>query len=100
MSYARRVDATQPTMVDDLRAAGVSVALLHRVGDGFPDLVCGYAGINLLVEAKSADGKLRATQRDFADNWRGLAPIVAYCADDVIAAFNRIIAARRANRYL
>ena len=73
---AAKVDANQFSIVHALRAMGASVALTHAAGEGFPDLVVGYRGRNLLVEVK--DGtlppsarKLTAPQEKFHDEWRG-----------------------------
>ena len=53
-----RVDANQAEIVAAFRAAGATVLHLHSIGHGCPDLLVGYQGRNLLVEVKTADGKL------------------------------------------
>lgn len=52
MRRASRIDDTQREIVSALREIGVSVALLHSVGQGCPDLLLGYRGKTLLMECK------------------------------------------------
>lgn len=54
------------------------------VGNGFPDIVIGRKDRNYLVEIKSENGKLRQTQIEFRDAWRGGKPLVIRSVDDVI----------------
>jgi len=70
---AARTDANQALIVDALRKAGASVALTHRVGQGFPDIVvgCPDGRRNLLMEIKTAGGTLTPQEREFHDTWRG-----------------------------
>jgi len=52
-TYARKVDSNQRAIVDALRAVGVLVEpRLARVGEGVPDLLCGYHGETWLLEVK------------------------------------------------
>jgi len=76
MRYASRVDENQAEIVRDLRAAGVSVTLLHPVGHGCPDLLCGFRGMNYLLEVKSDGGRLTPAQHAWHDTWRGQAAVV------------------------
>jgi hypothetical protein len=68
---AARTDANQQEIVDALRKAGGSVALTHRVGSGFPDIVVGYGERNLLMEIKTPTGTLTPQEREFFALWRG-----------------------------
>lgn len=61
MRRAAKVDANQPSIVAGLRMVGASVQPLHMVGDGCPDLLVGYRGVNLLLEVK--DGEKSASRR-------------------------------------
>ena len=65
MSYGyakRRVDDNQNSIVKALRfIPGMSIALTHIIGDGFPDMIIGYNGINYLIELK--DGNKPPSQR-------------------------------------
>jgi hypothetical protein len=47
-----RTDANQSEIVEAYLRAGCTVQLLHQVGGGCPDLVCGYRGVNYLIEVK------------------------------------------------
>lgn len=49
---ANRVDANQAEIVRALRACGASVQPLNAVKAGCPDLLCGYKGVNYLLECK------------------------------------------------
>jgi len=69
---AKRVDRNQPKIVKELRDLGYSVAITSDLGRGFPDIVVGYAGLNILVELK-ADGKKKLTddEEKFFSDWQG-----------------------------
>jgi Holliday junction resolvase len=78
---AAKIDANQREIVDYLRAKGVSVAITSNIGDGFPDLVCGFRGKNILLELKDGDKaisqqKLTAKQIVFHSLWRGQIAVV------------------------
>ncbi len=79
MTYARKVDANQSVIVGYLRDRGASVTLLHRVGQGCPDLLVGWQGRNLLLECKvpkskgTAAGKDRPEQVAWRATWKGQA---------------------------
>jgi hypothetical protein len=73
---AAKVDANQAEIVAALRAVGATVTPLHAVGQGCPDLLVGYRGVNFCVEVK--DGakppsarKLTPDQVSWHDTWRG-----------------------------
>ena len=73
---AAKVDANQGEIVDALRGHYCSVALLHRVGGGVPDLLVGYQGRNILMEVKdgakpASQQKLTGPQVEFHAAWRG-----------------------------
>lgn len=83
---AARVDANQGDVVDALRAIGCSVALTHAAGGGFPDLVVGVDGINLLIEVKDgkkppSERKLTKDQVLFHAQWRGQIAVVKNVAE-------------------
>lgn len=78
---AAKVDANQPAIVAALRAIGCSVAITSAAGDGFPDLVVGFNGLNLLVEVKDGDRppcerRLTKDQVVFHATWRGTTHVV------------------------
>ena len=76
MRRKARVDTNQREIVNFARHHGCTVAHLHAVGKGIPDLLIGYRGRNYLVEVKSSEnGAL--TKETFFNNWRGDAAVVA-----------------------
>jgi hypothetical protein len=73
---AAKVDANQREVVAALRGAGASVQLLHAVGEGCPDLLVGYKGLNMLLEVKDGSKppsaqKLTPQQEIWHRDWRG-----------------------------
>ena len=62
MRRAARVDHNQREVVAALRGAGATVQLLHAVGEGCPDLLVGYKGLNMLLEVKDG-GKPPSAQK-------------------------------------
>lgn len=78
---AARTDGNQGDIVDALRRIGCSVSSTAGLGKGFPDLVVGKAGVNLLVEIKDnsqpkSKQKLTKDQKEFFATWRGQASVV------------------------
>ena len=96
MRYAARRDATHFQLATDLRTLGFSVADTSRMGDSFPDLVLGRAGVDRLVEIKTLRQRKHVTyaqprtagQQSFADTWRGAPVILAYSLDDILTAWS------------
>lgn len=93
---AARVDANQAIIAEALRKAGCSVALLHRLGAGVPDIlvgtlwdgkpfetptVWGRMPINLLMEIKMPGEKLTPDEHEFHSSWRGQIAIVHSIAE-------------------
>lgn len=73
MTYARRTDRTQQSIINVLIKAGFSVHDTSRVGGGFPDLVVGIGGHTFLIECKDveADWKYTPKQIKFRRTWEG-----------------------------
>lgn len=72
-----RKDGTQDAIVEYLRKAGVSVAII-----GEPtDLACSLPFVSDLVEVKSKGGKLNPDQVVFRDSWQGRV-VVLWDVDD------------------
>ncbi len=76
-----RVDENQKQIVKFLRDKGVAVAITSGMGKGFPDLVCGYKGINILLELKDGNKPLSAQaltseQRIWHFSWKGQVDVV------------------------
>ena len=81
MHRAARIDKNQVEIVSACRNFGASVAHLHNVGKGVPDLLVGIAGINLLFEVKDGDKpvsqrRLTADQVSWHANWCGTVYVV------------------------
>lgn len=76
-----RVDDNQKAIVRYLRDMGVSVAVTSAIGKGFPDLVCGYKGKNILLELKDGNKPLSAQvltpeQRIWHYDWKGQVTVI------------------------
>ena len=75
------MDANQAEIVRALRALGATVTSLATVGNGCPDIVVGYRGVNLLFEIK--DGSKARSARALTEKekawhaaWAGQASVV------------------------
>ena len=100
MRRAAKVDANQRQVVEALRDEGASVQLLHAVGEGCPDLLVGYKGLNMLLEVKDGSKppsaqKLTPPQEIWHRDWRGHRVVVnsreaALAAIGVIATIGSI----------
>ena len=76
MRRAGRTDANQTEIVNALRAIGCSVAITSGAGNGLPDLIVGFRGVNLLLELKDGNKvpsakKLTEAEQYFVSNWKG-----------------------------
>jgi hypothetical protein len=72
MSFAKKVDKNQSSVVKALRDYGADVHLLHMVGAGIPDLLVAYEGHTILMEVKDgADKKFTPDQIKFIASWKG-----------------------------
>ena len=98
---AKRTDANQSSMVQQLRQCGVKVIHLHTVGKGVPDLLCcAYRRTTgqrelLLVEVKTDKGKLTKDQvtwhQEFTEDGTIDVPmLVATGIEDVLAWFGLV----------
>lgn len=92
---AAKADANQSEIVKALRAAGASVQHLHSVGAGCPDLVCGYRGVNYLIEVKDGSkppsGRaLTPDQVAWHGGWRGSVSVVT-SIDDALMAIGAVV---------
>lgn len=96
MPRAHKVDANQAEIIAAFRELGCSVHDCSGVGDGFPDLVVGLVGVNLLVECKTESGVLTPEQVRFMEEWRGVAYVIrsAQEARDLVIQTRREIAKR------
>lgn len=48
MGYRKRVDRNQAEIVKALREAGASIAHLHTIGHGVPDILVGVQGLTIV----------------------------------------------------
>ena len=71
MRRAAKIDANQPEIVAALEAVGASVVSTAGLGNGFPDIVVGFRGINYLIEIKDGSkppkSKFDATRETAGD---------------------------------
>ena len=89
MRRAARVDSNQPSIVKELRKQGYSVAVTSQLGKGFPDIVVGKDGINVMVELKATSkDKLTPHEVEFRDKWKGQY-LIAWNVETIVRAFNR-----------
>ncbi len=96
MRRAAKIDGNQGEIVDALRAIGCSVDVSGST-NGFPDLVVGIAGLNILMEVKDgslnpSERKLTPKQKEWHRNWRGRAHVVESCqqAVDIVQWYTRV----------
>jgi hypothetical protein len=68
---AKRVDTNQKELVEYLRKIGISVLHLHGVGQGCPDIACGFSGLTFLAEIKTEKGKDTKAQKELMKWWTG-----------------------------
>ena len=82
--YDARRDSNEKEIVDALKAVGASVERLDVI-----DLLCGYRGINYLLEVKTPDGALNEKQSDWIRAWNGGIYIVR-TVDEALRAIGAI----------
>jgi hypothetical protein len=86
MRRAAKVDTTHAEIRDALREAGCSVFSCAAVGNGIPDLVCGYRGFTALVEAKTGARPVNERQSAFIHDWQGIV-LVARTGEEAVSKF-------------
>jgi hypothetical protein len=74
--HVHKADFNQDGIIRALRKIGVSVVPLTKMGGGVPDLLCGYRGINWLLEVKGETGGLTEAQVKFHARWNGHVTVV------------------------
>ncbi len=88
-NWGGRTDANQDEIVKALRDVGASVLVLSQVGQGCPDLACGFRGFTYFLEVKTEKGKLNPAEQEFFDTWQGRAAVVR-SADDALRVIGAI----------
>lgn len=78
---AARKDANHNLIAEFFKSAGATVADTSQLGNGFPDMVIGIYGLNLLIEVKDGDkppSKQQLTDDEFKffHNWKGWVQVV------------------------
>lgn len=81
MRRAAKVDRNQTEIVAALRGIGATVQPLHAVGQGCPDLLAGFRGVNYLIEVKDwqaakSDRQLNDRQQQWHGGWKGQVAVV------------------------
>ncbi len=72
MRKIAKIDANHKEIVSEFRRHGCTVLSLAALGRGVPDLlVAAPEGATILVEIKSAKGKLTPQQQEFRKFWPG-----------------------------
>ena len=79
----KRRDASEPAIMDALKAAGWSVQQVHIPGG--PDLLCGAHGTTHLIECKSAKKGLRDRQTEWHKQWQGGPVHLCRTVDDALS---------------
>ena len=102
MRRAAKVDANQAKIVQTLRAIGASVAHLHALGKGVPDILVGYHGKNYLIEIKDglrkpSERRLTKDEQAFADEWRGQVG-TAHSTDEALAIVGAVVGKNYENK--
>lgn len=82
-------DRNHRLIVNALRASGASVVDLSAVGGGVPDLLVGRNGATVLLElkdgtAKPSQQRLRPSQVQFFEKWRGGPAHVVKSVDEAL----------------
>lgn len=86
MRLRGRTDANQEKIVRELRKAGCSVLVLSSQGNGCPDVLVGFRGVNYLFEVKDPNQppskrKLTPDEKQFHDSWSGQSFVIQVTGD-------------------
>ena len=88
--YAQTPDSNQPEIVLALEKIGCSVYDASKFGGGFPDLVVGYRGVVCLMEIKMPKGRMRKSQTEFHESWRGHSCVVRSPTEAIEAVLSHV----------
>ena len=81
---AARRDANEPEIIAALEAAGATVLQADAV-----DLIVGYKGVTLLMEVKTATGRMEPSQKFLQATWRGQYAVVR-TVDDALGLLEAV----------
>jgi len=84
-----KTDNNQNEIICGLRAVGATVQDLSQVGNGCPDILVGFHGVNLLFEIKEKSS-LTPEQVIWHNNWNGQKSI-AHNFDEALKLLNQTI---------
>jgi predicted Zn-dependent protease len=78
---AARIDANQIEIVQTLRGAGATVQSLAAHGQGVPDILVGFRGLNFLMEIKNSAKRpsmrrLTVDEATWHQGWQGQIAVV------------------------
>lgn len=81
MKRAARIDGNHAEIVKALTDAGMTVQSLAAVGQGVPDILCAWRGLNCLLEVKDPHQdpnkrQLTAAQKEWHQTWAGQLAVV------------------------
>ena len=91
MRRAAKVDGNQREIVRALRDVGASVILTHQVGQGCPDAIVGFRGVNYLSEIKMLRGRLTDDQVALHNTWQGAPIKIIRSIDDALRMIGVIV---------
>ena len=96
MRRRAKSDGNQAELVKQLRRIpNLSVAVTSRMGQGYPDIVVGFQGVNFMMEIKDpaqqpSRRKLTNDEEHFQRNWRGQYAVVSTIEDCIRVITNGI----------
>lgn len=74
--HAGKVDGNHNAIVDALRDHGICAQSIATVGGGCPDIIAGFRGVNVLLEAKMPGKAPNVNEKEWALRWAGQYAIV------------------------
>lgn len=85
-----RIDSNHRAICAALRQVGASVQDLSPIGDGCPDILVGFQGVDYKCEIKDGSKsasrrKLRPLQVKWHENWRGSKTYIIEGVDEALA---------------
>lgn len=97
MRMKPRLDGNHTQVVDALTKAGIKVQSLASIGGGCPDLLCGWRGVNVVLELKDEEKplsaqSLTAMERNWHAAWPGQVSIANSPEGAIVAVINAVSA--------